>query len=98
MINFKHIIDSYGVEKADSTITIGPHPVWDYKRGALNTVYLISQDPWIEAGEDIVTLKELQKYVRFLKIPYEDVVFATEADKEELTKCKIEDTRVVFNH
>jgi len=98
MINFKHIIDSYGVEKADSIITIGVYPVWDYKPGPDNTIYLISQDPWTEADDDHVTLKELQKYVRSLKIPYDTVVFATEADKEQLTKCKVENSRIVFKH
>lgn len=98
MINFKHIIDSYGVEKADSVITIGVYPVWDYKPGPDNTVYLISQDPWTEAGDDHVTLKELHDYVRSLKIPYDKVVFATEADKEPLTKHKINDNSIVFKH
>jgi len=84
MINFKDLIEVSDTEKLDYLITIEGNPVWDYKIGGLNTIFLISEDPWSGVEEEYVTLRELKEYVIDCFIPFDITEFKTEADKELL--------------
>jgi len=85
MINFKELITTIGDERLQHTVTIGGHPVWDYKANEY-TVYLISEDPWQGVEEEYVTLAELRKYIVTCRIPFDVVMFATESDRELLKR------------
>lgn len=98
MINFKNITDTAGPEKLQHIITIQGHPVWDYKLGQLNTVYLISEDPWEGSEEEYVTLGELRKYIVSCEVPFDLVQLRTEADRELITSYKWEDNQLNFFH
>lgn len=98
MINFKTIIETHGIEKDHFILTVNEHPVWDYKIGTENTIFLISQDPWNEDPQEYVTLRELQEYINEVKIPYDSVILETEADRERLNKFRIKENTVNFYH
>lgn len=98
MINLKDLIESTSPDRLDSIITIEGHPVWDYKIGGYNTIFLISEDPWDGVEEEYVTLKELRKYVVDSFIPFDVVEFRTEADKELLKSYKWENDRLILSH
>lgn len=98
MINFKDLIESTSPDKLDSVITIEGHPVWDYKIGGYNTIFLISEDPWEGVEDEYVTLKELRKYVVDSFIPFDVVEFKTEADRELLKSYKWENDRLILSH
>lgn len=88
MIKFKELIEIAGPNKMDSIITIEGHPVWDYKVGGLNTIFLISEDPWEGVEDEFVTIKELRKFIVDSFIPFDLVTFKTEADRELLKSYK----------
>lgn len=88
MINFKNIANLASPDRLDYIITIEGSPVWDYKIGALNTLFLISEDPWQGVEEEYVTLGELRKYIVSSEIPFDLVKFQTEADRETLLSYK----------
>ena len=98
MINFKDLIESTSPDKLDSVITIEGHPVWDYKIGGYNTIFLISEDPWEGVEDEYVTLKELRKYVVDSFIPFDVVEFKTEADRELLKSYNWENDRLILSH
>ena len=98
MINLKDLIESTSPDRLDSIITIEGHPVWDYKIGGYNTIFLISEDPWDGVEEEYVTLKELRKYVVDSFIPFDVVEFRTEADRELLKSYKWENDRLILSH
>ena len=84
MINFKNLMKSANPERMEYVLTIDGSPVWDYKIGALNTIYLISEDPWQGVENEYVKLSELRKYIVSSEIPFDLVKLQTEADREEL--------------
>ena len=84
MINFKNIMDLANPERLEYVVSIEGYPVWDYKIGALNTLFLISEDPWQGVEDEYVTLGELRKYIVNSEIPFDLVKFQTEADRESL--------------
>ena len=98
MINLKDLIESTSPDKLDSVITIEGYPVWDYKIGGYNTIFLISEDPWEGVEEEYVTLKELRQYVVDSFIPFDVVEFRTEADRELLKSYKWENDRLILSH
>ena len=98
MINLKDLIESTSPDRLDSIITIEGHPVWDYKIGGYNTIFLISEDPWDGVEEEYVTLKELRKYVVDSFIPFDVVEFRTEADRELLKSYKWENDKLILSH
>ena len=91
MIDFKNIMKLSNPERMEYIITIEGHPVWDYKIGALNTIFLISEDPWQGVENEYVNLTELRKYIVSKEIPFDLVKFQTEADREELVSFKWKD-------
>ena len=84
MINFKNLMKSANPERMEYVLTIEGSPVWDYKIGALNTIFLISEDPWQGVEDEYVTVSELRKYIVSNEIPFDLVKLQTEADREEL--------------
>jgi hypothetical protein len=98
MINFKNIVEVNNSEKLQSVVTVEGHPIWDYKAGGDNTIYLISEDPWEGCEEEYVTLKELRKYIVSCEIPFDKVEFKTEADRQLLRSYKWEDSKLDFSH
>jgi hypothetical protein len=98
MINFKNIIETSNPEKLDYIITVEGHPVWDYKVGGHNIIYLISEDPWQGCEEEYVTLAELRKYVVSCEIPFDMVELKTEADKQLLNSFKWKNSQLNFSH
>jgi len=97
MINFKDVVERSSPEKANSIITIEGNPVWDYKATGF-TVFLISEDPWVGSEDEHVTLGELKSYIVSNEIPFDEVKFATEADKEVLKSVKWESMELNFSH
>lgn len=98
MIKFKELIEATGPDKMSSIVTIEGHPVWDYKVGGHNTIFLISEDPWEGVEDEYVTLKELRKYVVDNFIPFDVVEFKTEADRELLKSYKWEENQLNLSH
>jgi hypothetical protein len=98
MINFKHIIEVNNPEKLTSIVTIEGHPIWDYKTGGTNTIFLISEDPWLGSEEEYVTLAELRKYVVNCEIPFDKVEFKTEGDRKLLKSYKWEQNQLNLIH
>ena len=100
MINFKNIISLASPERLEYVITIEGHPVWDYKIGGLNTIFLISEDPWQGVENEYVSLQEVRKYIVSNEIPFDLVKFQTEADRETLLSYhwKDENTELYFSH
>ena len=98
MINFKNIIETTNPEKLNSIITIEGHPVWDYKVGGYDTIFLISEDPWEGVEDEYVSLKELRKYVVSCEIPFDIVKFKTEANKEILKSYIWEENQLKLSH
>jgi|TARA_R100001079_G_C4377647_1_gene121695 hypothetical protein len=83
MIDFKNIINSGNPEKMDYVITVQGNPVWDYKIGALNTIFLISD---LQEGieEEYVTLTELRRYIVSSEIPFDLVKLQKEENRVNL--------------
>lgn len=98
MINFKNLIETSTPDKLESIVTIEGHPVWDYKVGGHNTIFLISEDPWQGVEDEYVTLKELRKYIVSCEIPFDIVEFKTEADRELLKSFKWEENQLNLSH
>jgi hypothetical protein len=98
MIKFKNIIETASPEKLDFTVTIEGHPVWDYKAGGINSIFLISEDPWQGVEDEYVTLGELRKYIVSCEIPFDLVEFKTEADRELLKSFTWENKQLNFSH
>tara|TARA_R100001591_G_C4270750_1_gene162350 strand:+ start:190 stop:501 length:312 start_codon:yes stop_codon:yes gene_type:complete len=90
MINFKNIINSGNPEKMDFIITVQGNPVWDYKIGALNTIFLIS-DLQDEIEEEYVSLAELRRYIVSSEIPFDLVKLQKEENRVELVDFKWKD-------
>lgn len=88
MIDFKHIIQTAGQDKLTSKIHLGNNPVWDYKIGPQNTIYLITGDIGEVEECETITLDELRKYALELNIPYELVVLKCETLREDLTQAE----------
>lgn len=98
MIKFKELIEAAGPDKMESIVSIEGYPVWDYKIGGHNTIFLISEDPWEGVEDEYVTLKEIRKYVVDNFIPFDAVEFKTEADRELLKSYKWDNSRLVLSH
>ena len=98
MMNFKTVVQQFDKHTLNMPIAINNNLVWDYKQVDTNTVALIAQDPFIDIKEDFVTLTELKKFITSLNIPYDLVVFVTEADREVLSKVSKEENCVNFSH
>jgi hypothetical protein len=90
MIDFKSIIKSAYPERMEYITTVQGNPVWDYKLGVLNTIFLISN---IQEGieEEYVRLKELRKYIVSSEIPFDLVALQTEENNFELVNWKWND-------
>ena len=95
MINFKTLTQV--IHPKDAVLKIEGHPVWDYK-AANFTVFLISQDPWNDSEDEFVSLDEIKKYIIQNEIPFDKVQFATEADREVLTRYEIKEDGIYFYH
>ena len=91
MIDFKSLIEVPETARLNYLVTIEGYPVWDYKIGGLNTVFLISEDPWEGVESEYVSLKELKDFIIDCFIPFDIVEFKTEADKELLKSFKWND-------
>ena len=98
MINFKNIIDTSSPNKLESVVTIEGHPVWDYKIGGHNTIFLISEDPWEGVEDEYVTLQELRKSVVDSFIPFHLFDFKTEADRELLQSSTWNNNKLIHSH
>lgn len=88
MINFKNLMKNANPERMEYVLTIEGSPVWDYKIGALNTIFLISEDPWQGVEEEYVKVAELRKYIVSNEIPFDLVKLQTETDRETLLSYK----------
>ena len=98
MINFKELVEVAGPDRLDFIISVGGNPVWDYKVGGHNTIFLISEDPWEGVEDEYVTLKEVRKYIVDNFIPFDVVEFKTEADRELLKSYKWEENQLNLSH
>jgi len=83
MLDFKELIEVTDKEKLNYVITTEGNPVWDYKIGALNTIFLISN---IQDGleEEYVTVGELRRFIVSSEIPFELVKIKTEEHRLNL--------------
>ena len=97
-MNFRDIVESVSPDRLDWIITIDGYPVWDYKLTKLNTISLISEDPWAGIEEEFVTVQELRRYVVSCGIPYELLKLQTEADREELKVYRWKDKQLYLTH
>lgn len=97
MINFKHLIQEAGQEKTNTPVHLGDSPVWDFKAGPTNTIFLIPQSKDNRDPNDVVSLEELRKYVLSMRIPYDEVVFLCEYTKKQFTKTSWESYGLSLN-
>jgi len=95
MINYKDIIESTSPEKSKFIITVDGEPVWDYKASGF-TIFLISEDPWEGVEDEFVTVEELRKYIVGNEIPYNQVIFAKESNKQQLNNYKWSENQLLL--